>query len=136
MTATVRPFQPPPPLPAASIRAEEYREAALEAVALIRFAEMATVAALRVPWPRLRHPSRGLRRESLARQVAIYLPRLIWGFDAMDLSRSTGRERTTVRHACDCIARAREGASFDLQLAILEQAIRRDVEKTLGPICR
>lgn len=114
---------------------DEESEAEITA-ALIRLAGMATVSALRIPLGRLRQPSRGLRHESLARQVSIYLPRLIWGFDFVELSRSTGRERTTVRHACDCIARARAQPVFDLQLAILEQAIRRSVEQTYGPICR
>ncbi len=113
---------------------EEGRDTALQAVALIRFAEMATVTALRVPWPRLRNPSRGPRRESLARQISIYLPRLIWGFEPMDLSRSTGRERSTIRHACACIAQARGCRPFDLQLVLLEQAIRHGIEATLAPI--
>ncbi len=114
----------------------DWTRQALLAATLVRFAETATVAALRVPWPGLKNPSRGRRRESQARQVAIYLPHLIWGLDFMDLSRMTGRERTTVRHACRCVATARGRASFDRQLSILEQAIRRDVDETLGPICR
>jgi hypothetical protein len=95
----------------------------LKAAIILRLAEIAAVSAFRVPWSRLRLASRGKQRESSARQTAFYLARRAGRLDFMELSRLSGRDRTTIRHAFICVERGRAACRVDLQLVLLEQAV-------------
>ena len=96
---------------------------ALHDAALFALAEIAAASALRVPWQGIRCETRGKRRHSTARQTAFYLARRVGDLDFMVISRLSGRERTTVRHGFDSIARARGRSGLDWRLAVLEQAV-------------
>ena len=87
---------------------------ALNAAIILRLAEIAAVNAFRVPWTGVRLASRGKRRESGARQAAFYLARRAGRLDFMELSRLSGRDRTTIRHAFSCVERDRAACRFDL----------------------
>ena len=104
---------------------------ALNAAIILRLAEIAAVNAFRVPWARLRLASRGKQRESGARQAAFYLARRAGRLDFMELSRLSGRDRTTIRHAFTCVERDRAAGRFDLQLVLLEQAVSHSARSVM-----
>ena len=73
----------------------------------------------------LQRSSRGRKPIALARQVAMYLARVVGGLKLADISRVFGRDRSTVRHACSVIEDLRDDPTFDLLLDHLEAIIKR-----------
>ena len=73
----------------------------------------------------LLRPSRGRKPIALARQVAMYLARVVGGLKLADISRVFCRDRSTVRHACTVIEDLRDDPVFNLMLDHLEAIIKR-----------
>ena len=74
----------------------------------------------------MRAPTRGRPRAARARQVAIYLARGVFEMSRSQLAAEFGRDRTTVHHACDVVARLREeDDEFDSTLRWMESHLRR-----------
>jgi hypothetical protein len=103
----------------------------LNAAIILGLAEIAAVCAFRITWTGLRLASSGKRRESGARQAAFYLARRAGRLDFMELSRRSGRDRTTIRHAFACVERGRAAGRFDLQLVLLEQAVSHSARSVI-----
>lgn len=90
-----------------------------------RFQLAASVAsfALAVPLCDILSTTRGMARAAFARQVAMYLAHV--GFE-MSLARvavASGRDRSTVAHACHLIEDRREQPAFDAWLEQLEASL-------------
>jgi chromosomal replication initiation ATPase DnaA len=80
--------------------------------------------ALGVPVAELRAPTRRRARVALARQVAMYLTHVAFGFSLSAVGRHFGRDRTTAAHACRHVEDRRDDPAFDLLLDRLERAVR------------
>jgi hypothetical protein len=70
-------------------------------------------------------PDRGGVREAFARQMAMYLCRLVFAMSLSDIAIAFGRDRSTAKHAIRRIEDAREHPDVDRRLAWLESAIKR-----------
>ena len=77
-----------------------------------------------VPVAELRAPTRRHAPVAQARQVAMYLTHVAFGFSLSAVGRYFGRDRTTAAHACRLIEDRRDDAAFDLLLDRLEQSVR------------
>ena len=77
-----------------------------------------------VPVTELRAPTRRHAPVAQARQVAMYLTHVAFGFSLSAVGRYFGRDRTTAGHACRLIEDRRDDAAFDLLLDRLEQSVR------------
>lgn len=97
--------------------------AALRATASARLAEVATVAATRIPLAGLRAGNRGRKSIALARQTAMYLAHVAFGLSLTRVGICFGRDRTTVRHACALIEDRRDDPGLEFGLAALEVAL-------------
>ncbi len=73
----------------------------------------------------LLRPSRGRKSIALARQVAMYLARVVGGLRLSEIGRVFGRDCSTVRHACMVIENRRDDPGFNLTLDHLETIIKR-----------
>lgn len=74
----------------------------------------------------LRGPTRGRPRAARARQVAIYLSRGVFEMSRSQLAAEFGRDRATVHHACERVARLRdEDEKFAATLCWMENQLRR-----------
>lgn len=71
--------------------------------------------------------TRGTPRVARARQIAMYLAHVAIPMTLTDAGRAFGRDRTTAAHACRVIELARDNASFDEWLAVLERRLARAV---------
>ena len=69
--------------------------------------------------------SRGRARIALARQVAMYLARVVGRLRFDEVARVFGRDRSTVRHACHVVEDRRDDPDFNLTLDHLESIIKR-----------
>lgn len=98
-------------------------QAALRATAGARLAEVATVAAARVPLAGLRAANRGCKPVALARQTAMYLAHVAFGLSLTRVGICFGRDRTTVRHACALIEDHRDDPGLEFGLTALEAAL-------------
>ena len=98
-------------------------QAALRATAGARLAEVAIVAAIRIPLAGLRAESRGRKSVALARQTAMYLAHVAFGLSLTRVGICFGRDRTTVRHACALIEDRRDDPALEFGLAALEAAL-------------
>ena len=79
-----------------------------------------------VPVEELRKPTRGRPLVARARQIAIYLARIVFGMDRRTLAQQFRRDRSTVQHALEVIERLREDdAQFDSSLRWMEALLRR-----------
>ena len=74
-------------------------------------------------------PSRGPAPTALARQVAMYLARVVGGLRLDDVGRVFRRDRTTVAHACTVIEHRRDDPVFDMTLDRLESMIKHIVHR-------
>lgn len=84
-----------------------------------------TVArAWNIPITELRSPTRRKASVAQARQVAMYLTHVIYGFSLSAVGRHFGRDRTTAAHACRIIEDRRDDKKFDMLLERLEYALR------------
>jgi chromosomal replication initiation ATPase DnaA len=70
-------------------------------------------------------PDRGGAREAFARQMAMYLCRLVFAMSLSDIATAFGRDRSTASHAIQRVEEAREHPDVDRRLAWLEAAIKR-----------
>lgn len=104
----------------------------LRAAIVVRLAEFAAVAACRASWPALRGLTRGRRRVSEARQIAFHLAHGAGALRLMEISRLSGRDRTTVAHACRQVGARRPQAGLDLRLVLLEQALAHSAQTLHG----
>lgn len=98
-------------------------QTALRATAGARLAEVAIVAAVRIPLAGLRAASRGRKSIALARQTAMYLAHVAFGLSLTRVGICFGRDRTTVRHACALIEDRRDDPALEFGLSALEAAL-------------
>lgn len=98
-------------------------QTALRATAGARLAEVATVAAARIPLTGLRAANRGRKPVALARQTAMYLAHVAFGLNLSRVGICFGRDRTTVRHACALIEDRRDDPGLEFGLTALEAAL-------------
>jgi chromosomal replication initiation ATPase DnaA len=70
-------------------------------------------------------PERGCVREAFARQMAMYLCRLVFAMSLRDIGLAFGRDRSTAKHAIRRIEEAREHPDVDRRLAWLETVLKR-----------
>jgi chromosomal replication initiation ATPase DnaA len=103
--------------------ASDQSQAALRATAGARLAEVATVAAIRIPIAGLRAANRGRKPIALARQTAMYLAHVTFGLSLTRVGICFGRDRTTVRHACALIEDRRDDPGLEFGLTALEAAL-------------
>lgn len=82
--------------------------------------ERTVAAAFEVEPELLRLPTRGSRRISRARQVAMYLAHVSCRLSFTDIGRVFGRDRSTVAHACTLIEQRRDDDEFDQAIELLE----------------
>ena len=68
---------------------------------------------------------RGDARSAFARQLAMYLCRLVYDMSLGDIALAFGRDRSTAAHAIRRIEEAREQPEIDRCTAWLEAALRR-----------
>jgi chromosomal replication initiation ATPase DnaA len=64
--------------------------------------------------------TRGSPKAAFARQVAMYLAHVVFGFDHTTIGVCFGRDRTTVAHACRVVEDRRDDIWFDCRMAALE----------------
>jgi chromosomal replication initiation ATPase DnaA len=87
-----------------------------------RTIERLVVAGTRIPVAELAAGSRRSAPVALARQIAMYLARVVHGLSFRDIALAFGRDPRTVVHACRRIEERRDDPLFDAFLARLEQA--------------
>ena len=104
----------------------------LRAAIVLRLAEFAAVAACRASWPALRGLTRGRLPVSEARQIAFHLAHGAGALRMMEISRLSGRDRTTVAHACSQVGARRLQAGLDLRLGLLGQALMHSARAVNG----
>lgn len=79
-----------------------------------------------VPLEEMRRPTRGRPLVARARQIAVHLARSVFSMTHRQLAAEFGRDRSTVKHACQQIERMREeNAEFDSTLRWMEALLRR-----------
>ena len=69
--------------------------------------------------------SRGNAQVALARQVAMYLARVVGGMRLSEIGALFGRDRTTVAHACTVIENRRDDPGFNHTVDLLEAIVSR-----------
>ena len=111
---------------------DDQPQAALRAAAGARLAEAATAAAAGIPLARLRAANRGRKPIALARQTAMYLAHIAFGFSLTRVGICFGRDRTTVRHACALIEDRRDDPGLEFGLTALEAALLATMAKLGG----
>ena len=94
-------------------------------LALRRIIEMAVARVFGIGVGDLLGPSRGLAPIALARQVAMYLARVVGGLRLAEVGRAFGRDRSTVAYACVVVERRRDDPTFDLTVELLEGIVDR-----------
>lgn len=62
---------------------------------------------------------------AFARQVAMYLASVGFGMSLGRVARAFGRDRSTVRHACQLMEERRENPGFDQWMEALEASVAR-----------
>lgn len=82
----------------------------------------------------LRMPTRGRAHVARARQVAMYLAHTACGCSLTDVGEMFGRDRTTVAHACAVIEEARDDATFDHAIELLEASARMMMNHAVLPL--
>lgn len=71
----------------------------------------------------LAKPTRGRKREALARQAAMYLAHIACGLNLKETGQLFSRDRTTVAYACEVIEDRRDDPVFDHAMQLLEWII-------------
>ncbi|MCA0405873.1 MAG: hypothetical protein LCH39_06960 [Proteobacteria bacterium] len=77
-----------------------------------------------VPGARLTDETRGEARIAHARQTAIYFAHVVFRANLTRAGGIFGRDRTTARHACNCVEDRRDDRRFDEACGALEPAMR------------
>jgi chromosomal replication initiation ATPase DnaA len=70
------------------------------------------------------HGGRNIRT-AFARHVAMYLASVGFGMSLGRVARAFGRDRSTVRHACQLMEERRESPGFDQWMEALEASVAR-----------
>lgn len=96
-----------------------------ERAAQVALMQETVARAWNVPVDEMRSPTRRRAPVAQARQVAMYLTHVLYGFSLSAVGRHFGRDRTTAAHACRLIEDRRDDESFDMLLDRLEHALRR-----------
>lgn len=92
---------------------------------LARLIEALVASVFSVAEADLLAPSRGRAKIALARQVAMYLARVVGRLRFDEVAIVFGRDRSTVRHACHVVEDRRDDPEFNLTLDHLESIIKR-----------
>lgn len=100
-----------------------------EQAAKVALMQETVARAWNVPIGEMRSPTRRRASVAQARQVAMYLTHVIYGFSLSAVGRHFGRDRTTAAHACRLIEDRRDDENFDMLLDRLELALRRAGER-------
>ncbi|MDO9127761.1 helix-turn-helix domain-containing protein [Parvibaculum sp.] len=96
-----------------------------ERAAQVALMQETVARAWNVPVDEMRSPTRRRAPVAQARQVAMYLTHVLYGFSLSAVGRYFGRDRTTAAHACRLIEDRRDDENFDMLLDRLEHALRR-----------
>ncbi len=79
-----------------------------------------------MPVEEVRKPTRGRPLVARTRQVAVHLAHSVFALTHKQLAVEFGRDRSTVKHACQQIEQLREdNAEFDSTLRWMEALLRR-----------
>jgi len=81
-----------------------------------------------VPMDDLFAATRRGARAAFARQVAMYLMRVVYRLSLKEIGLAFGRDRSTASHACQLVEELREDPAIDRQLAQLENLLRGAAE--------
>lgn len=87
-----------------------------------RFVETTIATVFNVTTDELRAPTRSTADIALARQAAMYVMHVVFGWTLTNVGRRFGRDRTTAGHACRRIEDQRDDPVFDMTLAAIERA--------------
>lgn len=68
---------------------------------------------------------RGTAKAAFARQMAMYMCRLVFAMSFGEIAMAFGRDRSTAAHAVRRIEEAREHPGIDRQIAFVEALLRR-----------
>lgn len=98
---------------------------AMDQQAKVALMQETVARAWNVPIAEMRSPTRRKAPVAQARQVAMYLTHVLYGFSLSAVGRHFGRDRTTAAHACRLIEDRRDDENFDMLLDRLEYAVRR-----------
>lgn len=85
--------------------------------------ERTVAAAFEVEPDLIRLPTRGHKRISLARQVAMYLAHVSCEMSFTEIGHAFARDRSTVAHACATVEQKRDDPEFDRALDLLENIV-------------
>ncbi len=96
----------------------------IETIALRNMIEHTVAHAFVITTHELRAPTRCRAQVALARQVAMYLAHVAYGFTLTEVGRLFSRDRTTAAHACRLIEDRRDDRAFDVSLNCLEIALK------------
>jgi chromosomal replication initiation ATPase DnaA len=88
-------------------------------------AQMTVSEVLGIRLTALAGQDRGDTRAAQARQIAMYLCRVVYVMRLNDIGLAFGRDRSTAAHAVRRIEEAREDPDFDRRLSWLEAALQR-----------
>jgi chromosomal replication initiation ATPase DnaA len=91
--------------------------------AAARITEAAVATMAQVDVARLRQPLRGKGHVARARQTAMYLAHVAFGLSLTRVGVCFGRDRTTVRHACELTEDRRDDPAWECGLAALEAGL-------------
>lgn len=83
---------------------------------------VSVAAAFAVPIAEIRAATRCSPRAAFARQSAMYLAHVVFGFTLTDIGHAFGRDRTTAAHACERVENRRDDPELDAMLESLEHA--------------
>lgn len=85
--------------------------------------ERTVAAAFEVEPDLIRLPTRGDKRISLARQVAMYLAHVSCEMSFTEIGQAFARDRSTVAYACAKVEQRRDDPEFDRALDLLENIV-------------
>lgn len=94
-----------------------------KAEALAHLAQTVVSIAADIPLDEIRATSRRCASVALARQVAMYLTHVTFGFSLAQVGTAFGRDRTTASHACQIVEDRRDDERFDAWITQLECAL-------------
>lgn len=104
-----------------------------KAEALAHLAQTVVSVAADIPMEEIQASSRRGASVALARQVAMYLTHVTFGFSLAQVGAAFGRDRTTASHACQIVEDRRDDQRFDAWIAQLECALESVPCGTMAP---
>lgn len=87
------------------------------------FVESTVAMVFNVSPEALRAPTRSQAEVAFARQVAMYVLHVVFGWSLTAAGEAFGRDRTTAGHACRMVEDRRDDPTFDRVLVALERAV-------------